>query len=91
VVEVVEVLGGCSEMLVVVVVVVVMDFCVTEFWIQYQFLFTYPTKKLHLSVTASCWRAGQQCLFVSARFFTDHIFPCFVRNNLRQVILSCLN
>ena len=43
-----------------VVVVVVMDVCVTEFWMQYKFLFTYPSKKLLLFGTETCWRAGQQ-------------------------------
>jgi len=28
------------------VVGVLMDFCVTEFWMQYKFWFTYPSKKL---------------------------------------------
>jgi hypothetical protein len=40
--------------------VVVVDVCVTEFWMQYKFLFTYPSKKLRLFFTASFSRAGQQ-------------------------------
>ena len=68
----------------VVVVVLVMDICVTEFWMQYKFLFTNPSKNFFLFGTASCWRAGHmECMilfwcktmtFVSAQIFIDHIF-----------------
>jgi len=52
--------GGEFDLLVVLVVVVVMDVCVTEFWMQYKFLFTYPSEKLFLFGTDASWRTGQQ-------------------------------
>lgn len=51
--------------LVVVVVMVVMDIFVTEVWMQYKFLFTYPQKKFLLFVTAFCWSPGQvECIIL---------------------------